>query len=218
MMTKRNALHGLYAITDSDLMAGNLVTMAEQAIHAGISVLQYRNKTATRTQQEREASELAILCKKNNVLFLINDNAELAIKVNADGVHIGQKDGSVKKARSLLGQDKIIGVTCHNQIELALIAEQQGANYVAFGRFFTSNTKPGASKADLSVLTEAKKLLSIPVVAIGGITHETAASVLQHGADMLAVIHGLFAQDDIAAATQKFNAFFEQHNSLQAHS
>lgn len=205
-------------ITDPDLMAGNLVTMAEQAIYAGIAVLQYRNKTASGQQQETEARELASLCKKNNVLFLINDNAELAVKVDADGVHLGQKDGSIVQARALLGDDKIIGVTCHNQIELAHIAEQQGADYVAFGRFFTSKTKPAASHAELSVLSEAKKSLVIPIVAIGGITAENAASVVQHGADMLAVIHGIFAQDDIPAAIQKINAFFEPHNSLQAHS
>lgn len=218
MMTNRKQLRGLYAITDPELMVGNLLPMAEQAIHAGISILQYRNKTATLPQQEHEANELALLCKKTNVLFLINDNAELAVKVNADGVHLGQKDGSIKQARSLLGEDKIIGVTCHNQIELAQHAEQQGADYVAFGRFFASQTKPDALPADLCVLTAAKKSLSIPVVAIGGITADNAENVLQHGADMLAVIHSLFAQDNIAATTKKFNAFFEQQNSLQAHS
>lgn len=211
-------LHGLYAITDPVLMSDNFLQMAEQAIQSGISVLQYRNKTATNQQQEIEARELASLCKKNNVLFLINDNAELALKVDADGVHLGQSDGSIMQARAVLGDDKIIGVTCHNKIELAQSAEQQGADYVAFGRFFTSKTKPAASFADMAILTEAKKSLSIPLVAIGGITAENAASVLQNGADMLAVIHGIFAQDDIPAAIQKFNTFFEPHNSLQAHS
>lgn len=203
-MTNHNALHGLYAITDPDLMADDFMKMTEQAIHAGISILQYRNKTATLQQQEREAIELANLCQKNNILFLINDNAELAVKVNADGVHLGQKDGSIEQARSLLGENKIIGVTCHNQIELAQFAEQQGADYVAFGRFFTSKTKPHTSQADLSILTEAKKLLSIPIVAIGGIDHDSAPILLKEGADMLAVIHGIFGQKDISNATREF--------------
>lgn len=211
---KNKRLHGLYAITDPDLMSGKLVQMAEQAIHAGISILQYRNKKAPLAQQESEARELAQLCKKNNVLFLINDNVELAVKVNADGVHLGQKDASIEQARTLLGNKKIIGITCHNQIELAHTAVHQGADYVAFGRFFTSQTKPDAIKADLSILTAAKKLLPVPVVAIGGITTENATTVLQHGADMLAVINGLFGEDDIAAASKKLNAFFDAHNSL----
>lgn len=203
------ALHGLYAITDPDLMSGDLMTMTEQAIHAGISILQYRNKTASLQQQEQEASELACLCQKNNVLFLINDDVDLAVKVNADGVHLGQKDGSIKHARALLGENKIIGITCHNQIELAQIAEQQGADYVAFGRFFTSKTKPNAMPADLSILTSAKKTLSIPIVAIGGITADNAAIVLQHGADMLAVIHGVFGRKDVLTATRQFIDIFK---------
>ena len=200
-MTK---LKGLYAITDPKLMGSDLIYKAEQAILGGINILQYRNKTAPLEQQEKEAQELAELCKKNNVIFIINDDIELALKVNADGVHIGQRDTQLLHARNKFGNDKIIGVTCNNKIELALEAQKNGADYVAFGRFFNSETKPSAPPAELSLLSEAKKSISIPIVAIGGITHKSAALLLKEGAEMLAVIHGVFGQDDILSATRKF--------------
>ena len=202
--TKIKNLKGLYAITDPALMGDDLIHKAQQAIFGGINILQYRNKTAAPEQQEQEANALARLCKKHNVIFIINDNVKLAIKVNADGVHLGQKDAHIQQARELLGKDKIIGITCNNQIEFAKIAQQQGADYVAFGRFFNSLTKPSAPHADLSLLGEAKKQIKIPIVAIGGITHESAPLLLNKGADMLAVIQGLFGQDDISRATRHF--------------
>lgn len=197
-------LKGLYAITDPKLMGDDLVIKAEQAILGGIQILQYRNKTASKEQQEQEALVLSKLCNKHNVVFIINDNAELAKKVNADGVHLGQKDGSLQQARKLLGDNKIIGVTCHNQIELAQAAQKQGADYVAFGRFFTSLTKPSSPQADIALLNKVKNSISIPVVAIGGITLETAPILLKEGIDMLAVIHGIFGQNDIFKITQQF--------------
>lgn len=216
MNKKNNNLKGLYAITDPALMSSDLIGQTEQAISAGINILQYRNKTAPTSLQEQEAKTLALLCKKNNVLFIINDNVELAIKVNADGVHLGQKDTHIQQAREQLGENKIIGVTCHDQLELALTAQQQGADYVAFGRFFNSLTKPSASPAELSLLTEAHKLISIPIVAIGGITHQTAPLLLEQGVDMLAVIHGLFGQANIVNATQKFVKLFNATDATKA--
>ena len=200
-MTK---LSGLYAITDSKLMGSDLISKTEQAILGGINILQYRNKTAPLEQQEQEALKLVQLCKKNNVLFLVNDNVELALKVNADGVHLGQQDTPLQKAREQLGKDKVIGVTCHNKIELAVEAQKNGADYVAFGRFFNSETKPSAPPAQLSLISESKKSISIPIVAIGGITQKLAPLLLKEGVDMLAVIHGLFAQDDILRASRQF--------------
>ena len=197
-------LKGLYAITDSKLMGSDLILKTEQAILGGINILQYRNKTIPFDQQEQEVLKLAQLCKNNNVLFLINDNVELALKVNADGVHLGQEDTSLQEAREQLGKDKIIGVTCHNKIELAVEAQTKGADYVAFGRFFNSKTKPSAPPAELSLISEAKKSISIPIVAIGGITQETAPLLLEEGVDVLAIIRGIFGQDDILSATQQF--------------
>ncbi len=197
-------LTGLYAITDPELMKSDLIAKTEQALMGGINILQYRNKTVSIEQQEQEAHTLARLCKNYNVIFIINDNVELAIKVNADGVHLGQKDTQLQQARQRLGKNKIIGVTCNNQINLAQDAQQQGADYVAFGRFFTSLTKPAAPQAELSLLNEAKKLITIPIVAIGGITQEFAPILLKEGADMLAVIHGVFGQENVLDATRQF--------------
>ncbi len=200
----KNNLHGLYAITDPALMQDKLIEKTQLAIKGGINILQYRNKTAPLEQQESEAKMLANMCHENNVLFIINDNVELALKVNADGVHLGQKDTDTTQARKQLGENKIIGVTCHNKIDFAVTAQQQGADYVAFGRFYTSLTKPDAPQAELALLNEARKIISIPLVAIGGITHDTALPLLQNGADMLAVVQGVFAQEDILAATRQF--------------
>lgn len=209
MKNNIKALQGLYAITDPELMGTELIAKSEQAISGGINILQYRNKTASIEQQEQEASTLARLCKKHHVLFIINDNIELAIKVNADGIHLGQKDTHIQQARELLGKDKIIGITCNNQIKFAQTAQQQGADYVAFGRFFNSLTKPSAPQAELSLLSEAARLIKIPVVAIGGITPQTAPLLLKEGVDMLAVIQGIFGQDDILSATEEFVDIFK---------
>ena len=204
MKNKNNILNGLYAITDPELMGVDLIKKAEQAVLGGIKILQYRNKTAPLKQQEQEASILARLCNEHDVTFIINDNVELAIKVSADGVHLGQKDTHLQQARKLLGENKIIGVTCNNQVELAQEAQAQGADYVAFGRFFNSLTKPSAPHAEVSLLSEARKRFTIPIVAIGGITHESAPLLLNEGADMLAVIQGIFGQADILKATRQF--------------
>ncbi|MDH5601102.1 MAG: thiamine phosphate synthase [Gammaproteobacteria bacterium] len=203
-MNNKHFLSGLYAITDPELMGDELLAKAEQAIIGGINILQYRNKTASKTEQIEEAQILASLCHKHDVLFIINDSVELANEVNADGVHIGQQDTGIQNARKQLGQDKIIGVTCNNKIENAVIAQQQGADYVAFGRFFKSSTKPSAPAAELSILKNIKQLISIPVVAIGGITPANAARLLEYDVDMLAVIESIFGQKDISGSTRQF--------------
>jgi len=185
-------------------MGDQLIVMAEQSILGGIKILQYRNKTAPLEQQEQEALSLRKLCNVHNVIFIINDNVELAIKVNADGVHLGQKDTRLPEARKRLGENKIIGVTCNNKIEFALTAQKQGADYVAFGRFFNSQTKPSAPHADISLLTQARKIITVPIVAIGGITPKSVPSLLSEGVDMLAVIQGIFGQTDILKATRQF--------------
>lgn len=218
MNIKNKTLHGLYAITDPKLMGEEIIAKAKQAILGGINILQYRNKTATLEQQEQEARDLAKLCKNHKILFIINDNVDLAIKVNADGVHLGQKDIHFQEAREHLGKNKIIGVTCNNQIEFALTAQQQGADYVAFGRFFTSSTKPSAPQAELSLLNEARKSITIPIVAIGGITHEYAPLLLQHDVDMLAVIEGIFGKPDIVQATRQFVDIFSARDDQQPRS
>lgn len=218
MKNRTKLLSGLYAITDPNLMGEDIMTKAGQAISGGINILQYRNKAASYTQQKKEAHQLASLCYEQDVLFIINDNVELALEVNADGVHIGQQDGDIDAARKQLGAGKIIGVTCNNKIENAIIAQQQGADYVAFGRFFKSSTKPTAPQADVSMLEEIRASITLPVVAIGGVTHANASELLKYDIDMLAVIESLFGQKDIGQSARRFVDIFKRRDDRKASS
>lgn len=201
-------LHGLYVITDRHLMGDDLMSKAEQAIAGGARLLQYRDKSSDTKRQEREAIALAQCCKQHKVNFIINDDPALALKAGADGVHLGQNDGDISTIRQSLGRNKIIGVTCHSSLKKALVAEQAGADYVAFGRFFPSQTKPEAPAAEIDILLQARDQLSIPIVAIGGITHKNGAELIASGADMLAVIHGIFGTGDVRAATRQYVELF----------
>ncbi len=201
----------IYAITDPKLLPGNkLYQGVEQAIAGGVTTIQYRDKTASAVQKLERAQTLSALCKRLNAQLIINDDPELATTSKAHGVHLGQADGSVEQARKLLGPDAIVGVTCHNQLPLALSASRQGASYVAFGRFYSSSTKPLAGQANPEILTAASAQLSIPVVAIGGINRNNMAPLIAHGASSLAVCHGLFASDDITTAAQTLMAAAKQ--------
>ena len=202
-MNCNRSIQGIYAITDPLLLPDNIIyDQVSKAIDAGISVLQYRNKIAAYAIQQQQAEKLNELCRKNQVLFIINDSIKLAKYVCADGIHLGKEDNNISYARSELGRDSIIGLSCYNQLQRAVDAQQQGADYVAFGRFFPSKTKPQAIAADLELLIQAKQKLSIPIVAIGGITIENAASLINAGADSIAVINGIFGQTDIFNAVQ----------------
>lgn len=153
------------------------------------------------------AAELLQLCHAYNVPMIINDNVELAEKIGADGVHLGIDDGDVLHARQRLGEKAIIGVSCYNSLERAIEAQNNGATYVAFGRFFSSTSKPLAAPAQIGTLTAAKKALTVPIVAIGGILPENGASLLNAGADLLAVIGGLATQNP-QLATQNYCTLF----------
>lgn len=197
------SLHGLYAITDSQLLQGKFSASVEQALQGGVRILQYRDKTSDSATRLQQAETLKALCLQHGARLIINDDIELAARVDADGVHLGKNDANIHKARKTLGEGKIIGVSCYNQLELAIQAQQQGANYVAFGRFFTSQTKPDAVSAPLDIISQAKQVLDIPVCCIGGINLDNAAQLILQGADMLAVIHAIFASDNIKQAAQQ---------------
>lgn len=199
---------GLYAITDDALLAHRLLPAVQAALSGGCRWVQYRSKSADAQQRLHEAAQLVELCRAHNASLLINDDVALAKAVGAAGVHLGQTDMPLLEARRILGARAIIGVTCHNSLALAQTAQQNGADYVAFGRFFSSQTKQSAPPADLSVLRAAKVQLAIPVVAIGGITLDNAPSVLQAGADMLAVVGDLFSAQNITARAQAYAALF----------
>ena len=202
---------GLYAITDSKLLSPEqLVEAVALAIQGGAQMIQYRNKGAEAMQRQWEASDLNNMCRALGIPLIINDDVELAAQVMAAGVHLGKDDADVAAARAKLGPQAIIGVSCYNNIDLAIAAEQAGADYVAFGSFFPSRVKPDAVKAEVALLHEAKQRLSVPLVAIGGITADNGRQLIGAGADMLAVITEVFGQADIRGAAQRFATLFAE--------
>ena len=209
------SLRGLYAITDDSLLRGHLLGAVEAALLGGCRVVQYRSKRTDNRRLLEVASELLTLCKQYSAQLLINDNVQLALAVGAHGVHLGQEDMPIAEARAQLGREAIIGITCHNSLALALVAQHAGADYVAFGRFFPSGTKQSAPPADLQVLTHAKQALDIPIVAIGGITLDNAPSVLAAGADMLAVVGDLFSATDITSQARAYCDLFDSAFSIK---
>lgn len=201
---------GLYAITESRLTPqGPTIEQVSLAIDGGAVVIQYREKRLSREERDREARALATLCHERDIPLIINDDIELAAECGAAGVHLGQDDAPVSRARRRLGQRAIIGVSCYNQMERARAAAETEASYVAFGRFFPSNTKPAAVQALPALLIQARREIKLPIVAIGGITPENGAELVNAGADLLAVIHGVFGQSDIRAAAQAYAALFD---------
>lgn len=199
-------LRGLYAITDSQLLADDrLLPYCAAALKGGARLLQYRDKSQDAERRYREASQLLELCQQHDARLIINDDLQLAQKLGCD-LHLGQEDGSLLEARSTLGSQAIIGATCHHHLSLAQEAVTQGASYVAFGRFFASHTKPGEVLADRQLLQQAQTL-NTPVVAIGGIELDNAAALIQAGAAMIAVIHALFAAPSPAEVERRAHAF-----------
>jgi thiamine-phosphate pyrophosphorylase len=206
----RRRIVGLYAIADTAYLDDDALPQAVAAvIEGGARVIQYRDKTHDVTRRTRQALMLAALCRQHGVPFLINDDVALAADIHADGVHLGRGDATLAEARARLGAQAIVGVSCYNELERALAAEAAGADYVAFGSFFASRTKPGTVRADLGLLRSARARLHLPLVAIGGITPENGAILIQAGADALAVIEGVFAQPDVRAAAARYARLFD---------
>ncbi len=201
------SLRGLYAITDTPLLAGGkLLPYAAAALRGGARLLQYRDKSGDAMRRFDEAQALAELCRNHDATLIINDDLELAARLNV-GLHLGQGDGSLSSARARLGNDAVIGGTCHAQLELAERAVAEGASYVAFGRFFNSNTKPGAPAATVELLDQARQRFERPIVAIGGVTRENAPDLIARGASLIAVIHALFAADSATEVEDRARAF-----------
>ena len=193
--------HGLYAITDGPRI--DLLEVVAQALAGGARVLQYRDKTADAARRHAEAAALKQLCDTHTVPLIVNDDVALAVAVGAAGVHLGRDDDDVAAARAALGAGAIIGVSCYDSLERARAAAAAGADYVAFGAFFPSPTKPQAVRASLDLLRQSATL-GVPRVAIGGITPDNALSLVEAGADFLAVISAVFGAPDVRAAAQRF--------------
>jgi thiamine-phosphate pyrophosphorylase len=194
-------LRGLYAVTPDEHDSARLVAMVDAALQGGARAVQYRNKQAPPALREAQAAALARLCARHGALFIVNDDAQVARTVGADGVHIGEDDGALSAAREAVGDAALVGVSCYDDLARGKRAVEQGADYIAFGSFFASRVKPGARHADVSLIPAAKRL-GVPVVAIGGITVASAPALLDAGVDAIAVISAVFAHDDVSAITQ----------------
>lgn len=200
---KQNKLRGLYAITPDEPDTAVLIAKVEAALKGGANLVQYRNKVVDHGTAKAQATALANLCRQYQVPLIINDYPELALAAGAQGVHLGEADASIAKARALLGEDAIIGVSCYNRIALAEAAQRIGADYAAFGACFPSATKPEAVKAELALFTQARQL-GLPLVAIGGITLHNAAQPIAAGASAVAVIGALWNSENIEQTARQF--------------
>lgn len=202
---------GLYAVTDSELIAPrDLAAQVSAAIAGGAALVQYRDKIAADPQRLAHARAILAVCHAHHVPLIINDDIALAVAVGANGVHLGRDDALLAAARQQLGPHAIIGVSCYNDLPRAVTAAEAGADYVAFGRFFPSRTKPHAVRADVDILSRAQRRLNVPVAAIGGITAVNGGVLIAAGADLLAVIHGVFGQVDVTAAARSIAGLFDK--------
>lgn len=206
----RTEVDGLYAITPEVADTAQLVAMTRQILEGGARLVQYRSKTSGTALRLEQARSLVRLCSKFHVPLIINDYPDLAIAAGADGVHLGQEDAPIAEARRRLGYGKLIGISCYSRLEHAVEAEGLGADYVAFGAFFASATKPDADYAPPELLRQAKEKLQVPVVAIGGINSKNASDLVRRGADAVAVSNALFSAPDIRAAAENISRLFEQ--------
>ncbi|MFN0164725.1 MAG: thiamine phosphate synthase [Burkholderiales bacterium] len=201
------AIAGLYAITPDWGDTARLILAVRQAIAGGARIVQYRNKTADGALRLEQALALSAVCARDGATFIVNDHVDLALAVDADGVHLGATDGDLAAARQRLGRGKRIGASCYDSMDLARTALAAGADHVAFGSAFASSTKPAAVRAPHS-LYAAAGVLDVPVVAIGGINHANAAQVIAAGAHAIAVISDLFDAPDIRARARQFSTLF----------
>ncbi|XOZ33233.1 thiamine phosphate synthase [Halomonadaceae bacterium KBTZ08] len=207
-MADRMPTQGLYAVTDSQLLPDErIVDAVEQALAGGAVMIQYRDKRSDHEQRRAIAQQLVTICQRWQRPLIVNDDVALAQQVGAAGVHLGLEDTMPEQARQILGPQAIIGVTCHGDFERARDQADGTADYLAFGRFFPSLTKGTASPASADVLGQAATL-GLPRVAIGGITTDNAPHLIQAGADLIAVINGLFSAPDIEARAREFTQLF----------
>lgn len=194
----------LYFITDSNLTKKNILEDIEAAVRSGVKIIQYREKEKDTKYMIEEATKIKEVCKENNTLFLINDRVDIALAVDADGVHLGREDMPYNIARRLLGKQKIIGLTIHN-LEEAIEAENIGADYIGVSPIFETKTKPDAGKpSGLQLLIDLKENIKIPYVAIGGINEYNIKNVLDTGTRAVAIISAIITKDNVEKECKKF--------------
>lgn len=186
----------IYAISDDILMPENLaLEYAREILECGVKFFQFRSKKAVKN--EKLASEILNLCEKFGAKFIVNDYVKFAKKIGAKAVHLGKEDEGIKEAFEILGKDAYVGVSCYNDINLAINATKNGASYVAFGSLFTSPTKPNAPKCGLEVVKEAKQILNLPVCVIGGINETNIGSLSHTKPDLIAIISAIYKDGNI---------------------
>lgn len=210
-----HTLKGLYAIADTNCVhIDHLANKVDEVLSAGVKIIQYRDKTDNQDTRHSISTKLKSLVTKHQALLIINDDILLAKSIDADGVHLGKEDCSISEARKILGPNKIIGASCYNHYANAPQAVEAGANYIAFGSFFSSPTKPCAPCANIELITRAKKELSVPICAIGGITKDNIMPLLNAGVDMVAMISTIFSSPSPRQAVQECLALLQQFDLI----
>ncbi len=203
-------IKGLYAITPDMADLNTLIQKTQLAIEGGAFMVQYRSKIDDRDAKMRQCAAILRLCREYEIPCIVNDDVDMCCVLEADGVHLGEKDDNIAEVRHILGEDAIIGSSCYNQIERARQAQKEGASYVAFGAIFPTPTKPQAPRATLELLKEAKREIQIPIVAIGGITVNNAHDVTKTGIDAIAVITSLYEAKTIKETAETFSKMFHE--------
>ena len=203
-------LSGLYAVTPELADTADLARRVRAALRGGARLLQFRCKTADAARRRCQADAVLAACREFGAALIVNDDLALALAVGADGVHLGADDGDLAAARAALGPRRLLGVSCYADPARAGEARRCGADYVAFGSFFASATKPAAVRAPLRILTDARQDLDLPLAVIGGITLANAPLLIEAGADLLAVVSDLFEAPDIAARAAAFTQLFSE--------
>lgn len=202
-------LNGLYVITDDTLTPPNsMMYQIEQTLQGGAKIVQYRDKTNTRLHVKEKALALEGLCKRHNAIFVLNDEVELAIELGLSGLHVGKSDHHrVEEIRKNFSG--YLGISCYGDVGLAKELQDKGVDYVAFGSFFRSPTKPASAVVELEVLRQAKEELNIPICAIGGINSKNAAQVMKYSPDMICLISDIWKSEDIQAQSKIFSNLYK---------
>ena len=207
-MNKITCDYKLYLVTDRGLLAGrDLCEAVEKAVEGGVTLVQLREKDTSTLEFYNEALKLKEILNKHKVPLIINDRLDIALAIDADGLHIGQDDMPLEVARKLLGENKIIGVST-GTVEEALLAEKAGADYLGVGAVFTTTTKDDAGTVTLEELKRIKEVVSIPVVAIGGINLVNASKAIETGIDGISVVSAILCKEDIKAAAEELVKLF----------
>lgn len=210
-MSRHTALRGLYAITDTHLIPRDrFVATVEAAVRGGATMVQLREKETPREEIVRLGRAVLEVTRHYGALLIVNDHPTIAKEIGADGVHVGREDPPVAETRALLGPGVIIGASCYGDVERAVVAERDGADYVAFGTPFPSPTKPGKGTDNtLEIFQAAKRRVHVPVFAIGGITLANAQQIIDAGADGVAIVSGVFGGPDVEAAARALTQLFK---------